>query len=152
MAWFEKGKVKKTAYQEKKHVSQMTGKEKKYIKDLLKQNKRSITLSDHAKEQIEKGKVDFRMKYVKPMMKDLKNSLLEYNHKTNGKDVFARRILLRSSNSYMTTVDGKNVFVNLCVVLDLKTMQVVTAYNNDSKDNHSEINMNRYTKELTIIR
>lgn len=151
MVWFEKGNVKKTAYQQKKHVSQMTTKELKYLFEKVKENKRSLTPSNHLKEQIEKGKVSFKMNMVKPMLMDLRRTIIEYNHKTNGKDVFARRVVLRSSNSYIANVEGKNVAVNLIVVIDIKTMEIVTAYNNAVSDNHNEINMNRYKKDLTII-
>jgi hypothetical protein len=54
------------------------------------------------------------------------------------------RVLLRSEKAFY------NNKYNLCMVVDLKSRNIVTAYLNNKNDNHETINSNRYTNDFIV--
>ena len=61
------------------------------------------------------------------------------------------RILLRNNKIKYRYIDGMREATNLCLVIDISQLSVVTSYLNISEDNHNNINWDRYTDTLDII-
>ena len=66
--------------------------------------------------------------------------IIEYHRKT----AFNHRILIRGKQ----TIRGNNP----CVVLDIFTGEVVTTFFNKEEDNHSSLDLEKYTSNLDIIK
>lgn len=141
-AEFKKGQIFKTKGQVKKHYTQCTKTELAYLEILLK-SLGSLKLSSHAK----KKDITINMDDIKKALKDnnLKNTIIEYNE-TNGD----KRVLIRSKERYLTNVNNQLVYCNLCFVVSLIKKEVITAYYNSTKDNHDNVDLRRYNKNLQI--
>lgn len=142
-AEFKKGQISKTKGQVKKHYTQCTKTELQYLEIILK-SLGCIKLSTHAK----KKNITINIDDIKKALKDinLKDNIIEYNE-TNGD----KRVLVRSKEVYPTNVEGVTIYCNLCFVISLLKKEVVTAYYNSTKDNHDNIDLRRYNKNLKIF-
>lgn len=143
-AVYKHGLVSVTEAQEKKHVSQMTKSEIRAIKNkLYSMNISKTRMSRHLTDKLDSGEITI---YKKQMVRLLLNfELIEYN-KTRGQS----RVLLRGLNEEDTIVDGVIKKSNLCIVWNLDTNNIVTAYWNCTNDNHNTIDFRRYNANLKI--
>jgi len=137
---FQKGLVKTTKGQVKKHASQFTAKEvkqvykaKERIQDLW--LKRGIKMGLHLQDKIRNGETKFSYKMTMETM--LHSSIVEYNK--TGSD---KRILIRSHISNEGNVQ--------CIVLSLLSGKVITSYLNKASDRHNTLDLRRYDKNLKI--
>ena len=143
----EKGRVKQTENQLKKHITQMSADEISFLKRRLKQVYTSYKWSPHFASSSRL----FNMMTIERLLRtpDIENCIIEYNQRDNDK-----RVLLRSefSSNVMLEKDGVNYLTdaNLCIVIDIFTGEIITAYWNEVGDNHSNVNMKRYTADLQI--
>lgn len=147
---FQKGKVTNTFGQMKKHVSQMNQKEVKAIRNhistMVKDNPYQFKPDEHLIIQIKKGKVVFEATAVVEILKGHYN-LIEYNYKPHTGE---RRCLLRGTKSKVIEENGRKVPSNLCLVVDVDSGKLVTAWWNAVNDNHRNVNMNRYDETLEV--
>lgn len=138
----KRGFVSETSNQRKMHVSAMTDEEVEliysYMQVSLEINKPK--LARHLERKISSGEIKLSKEQLADTLGDAHN-LVEFN--TDGYSV---RGLYRSKEPYWVTLDDRFVIANLCVVVDLDTLTVITAYYNSVNDGHSTINMNRYTE------
>ena len=72
-------------------------------------------------------------------------SIIEYNV-TNG----TPRLLLRSLSQENIMIDNKYQYTNLCIVIDLLSFRIVTAYHNLVNDFHDDIDYNRYDENMKV--
>lgn len=61
---------------------------------------------------------------------------------TTGKDI---RYLLRGTDSFYCRLSGEVHLVNLCIVVSTNKQLIVTAYLNKCTDNHSTLDLKRYS-------
>lgn len=142
-----KGKVKRTYRQEKKHFTQFSQEELTYLEGEIRKLKKIIP-SWHLteKKDILVKKSDI-LKVINDS--DIKSLIIEYNEtsKSTGVD---KRVVLRSRESYSVYIDNNMIESNLCFVLSILEGEVITAYYNDINDNHDSIDWLRYNKDLKI--
>lgn len=141
------GQVKKTNNQIKKHVSQMSFIELNNVMNFFKNEtvKHDITLSNHLKDKVMNGEVVLNTPILANIFDNVNQSIVEYNV-TNDKP----RLLLRSSSQENIMIDDKYQYTNLCVVIDLLSFGIVTAYHNLANDYHAEIDYNRYNENMKV--
>lgn len=143
----QRGKIKKTENQMKKHISQMTPHETAFIAKRLKKVYSNYRWHPHFSNSSRL----FNMMTVERLLisPNITDCIIEYNQR--GDD---RRVLLRSTFSSNVTLekDGKSfeADANLCLVIDIYTGVIVTAYWNEVNDHHDNVNMKRYTADLRI--
>ena len=137
------GWVKKTPNQVKKHYTQFTTEEQARLEEIVEQiNLNKIWSSKHLKT---KDSVTYNFNDVKDVVLD--NKIIEYNITKKNKNTYDKRIVLRGNKSIITN-KGK---MNLCIVVSLKNMAIVTLYYNSSVFNtHAKVDMNRYCSDLKI--
>lgn len=141
------GQVKKTNNQTKKHISQMSLIELNSIVEFFKNEttKHDITLSNHLKEKIMNNEVVLNTPMLENIFDSFNNSIIEYNV-TNDRP----RLLLRSLTQENILIDDQYQNTNLCIVIDLLSFRIITAYHNLANDYHSEIDYNRYDENMKI--
>ncbi|UYB00594.1 hypothetical protein OLACOIGA_00032 [Enterococcus phage vB_Efa29212_2e] len=137
---FQKGTVKRTQGQVKKHASHFTPNEVKQLykaKDRVKDLwlKRGIKIGFHLQDKIRNGETKFSYEITMKTM--LNSTIVEYNE--TGAD---KRILLRSHISHNGNVQ--------CIVISLISGKVITSYLNDVYDRHKTLDPRRYDKNLKI--
>lgn len=143
----QRGHVKRTKDQIKKHVSQMTQDEILFLKRRVKMISGSYKWGKHF---LESGRL-FNMLTIERLLNspNIEECIIEYNQRDKDK-----RVLLRSSFSSNVSLEKNGVTymadANLCIVVDIFTGEVVTAYWNEVGDNHNNVNMGRYNAELKI--
>lgn len=137
------GWVKKTNNQIKKHYSQFTKEEYKRLREVVNNiDTRQMWSSVHLKT---KKAITYSFEDVKNVMLD--NNIIEYNLTKKNANTYDKRIVLRGKKEIITD-KGR---MNLCVVLSLKNMAIVTLYYNSSVvDTHQHLNMSRYNSNLKI--
>lgn len=147
----ELGVVKETVGQRKKHVSMMSKAELNYLSNRVRILSNKWELTSHFLKNNRVVKDEFIHALLKDASKDL---IVEYNEKTTKYGV-NKRVLLRSSFAVPVLLEIKGiqdfVFANLCVVVDIKTGDVVTAYWNRVSDNHQTIQLSRYDETLRVF-
>lgn len=152
---YNKGYVKRTNGQIKKHRIQMTDEEILYIdKKIKSMDINSIYLSEHARN----NNVVATIGQIKETLLNdsLKDFVVEYNE-TPFKGNIEHRVLLRDNKSIMVIYNEgmENQFCelsNLCFVLCMDNGKIVTTYYNIINDSHKTLNLNRYDKNLKIIK
>lgn len=139
-------RVKQTKSQTKKHYKQFTPDEKSILASVVKSirsHSDNLQLSNHTKNHIP----FFSLKLASQVLESC--YIIEFNltvkHGTE-----SPRVLLRSKKVLPIIVDGKVENANVCMVLDIKSNQIITAYLNTCSDKHSTIHMDRYTDDLDI--
>lgn len=149
----QRGRVKRTNGQVKKHVKQMSGSEIQFLARRLKLVSGSYKFSSH----FLKSERLFNMLTIERLLNspDIKDCIIEYNETPSSKKgVVGKRVLLRSTFSRKVLLEkkGKELLTeaNLCMVIDIYTGEIVTAYWNEAGDNHHNIDMRRYNEQLTI--
>jgi hypothetical protein len=115
----------------RKLYNDMTSREKTEIHNKLKGRQFNIT-SHTIKRQKEKIITDDE---IQRAISDCK--IIEYHYKDGN------RVLIRGRKS-----EGK---YNICVVLDLDKNKVITAYDNESTDNHITLNTSKYISYINIL-
>ena len=143
-----KGLVKKTYKQEKKHYTQLSEEELSYLEDSIYSLGR-ITPSWHL---VEKNNLLIKKNDILKILKDpnIKDLIVEYNVTSSSKNV-DKRVLLRSRDVYMVDIDKSATECNLCFVISIIKGEVVTAYYNEIDDDHKTIDWNRYNKDLKVF-
>lgn len=143
-----KGFVKRTFNQKKKHYTQLSEDELNYLENKLKGLK-NIRPSWHL---VEKKDILVKRLDIFNVIKDsnLKELIIEYNVtlSRNGAD---KRVLLRSRDIYNVNIGDKNLKCNLCFVISISRGEIITAYYNSAEDNHDTINWERYDKDLKVM-
>lgn len=143
---FQKGTVKKTQGQVKKHASQCNTKELDQLENALNRVqdlwlKRGIKTGFHLQDKIINGETEFS--YKRAMETMLNPVIVEYNE--TGKD---RRILIRSKVGHVgKTIDD---VVVQCLVVSLLSGKIITSYLNKASDRHETLDLRRYNKNLKI--
>lgn len=143
----KRGTVKTTENQVKKHISQMTPEETAFIAKRLKLVYANYKWHPHF---LNSSRL-FNMMTVERLLisPNIQECIIEYNQRGND-----RRVLLRSTFSSVVTLekDGASfeADANLCLVIDIYTGVIVTAYWNEANDHHDNVNMKRYNAELKI--
>lgn len=143
----QRGRVKTTQNQIKKHITQMTPHETAFIAKRLKKVYSNYKWHPHFSDSSRL----FNMMTIERLLlsPNITDCIIEYNQR--GDD---RRVLLRSTFSSNVTLekDGKRfeADANLCIVIDIYTGVIITAYWNEVTDHHDTVNMNRYTADLRI--
>lgn len=117
----------------RKHISQMHPAEIAALQILIKGNFR---LSRHCIEKMKERRI--RTESIKHTI--LEGNIIEY-HLVNGRQ---SRVLLRSR----VPIRGQVT----CVVVDIGTNYVVTAYKNWVTDKHKNLNMEEYDENLNILK
>lgn len=141
------GQVKKTNNQIKKHVSQMSFIELNHIVSFFKNEtaKHDITLSYHLRDKVMNGEVVLNTPMLANIFDNVNQSIIEYNV-TNG----TPRLLLRSLSQENIMIDNQYQNTNLCIVIDLLSFRIVTAYHNLANDYHAKINYDRYDENMKV--
>lgn len=84
-------------------------------------------------------------------------NIIEYNERMF-EDWTDKRVLIRSNEGYEVQIINKKAEIvntekcNICLAASLIENKIVTAYWNLSSDNHLNVNMNKYNKDLKIIK
>ena len=141
------GKIKKTDNQVKKHISQMSFSELHNVVNFFKNYtaKNDITLTNHLKNKIINGEVVLNTNMLANIMDNVSQSIVEYNV-TDDKP----RLLLRSLKQEIILIDDKYQNTNLCIVVDLLTFKIITAYHNLADDNHDDFDLSRYDENMKV--
>lgn len=138
------GRVKRTANQRKKLYTQFTNSEMKLLRSKVsKINTNNIKLSRHL---INKKAITYSMNDIKNTIKNC--DIIEYNVTKNRDNYYDKRVVLRGKDVIAT---DKGI-MNLCVVVSLKTNDIITVYYNTALDRvHHSVYMDRYDANLKII-
>lgn len=150
-AKYNKGVIKKTENQVKKHIKQMNKFELRYLRNKV-ENLPNIYFTNHA---LTNG-VDVTIEQIKNAINGY-NFIIEYNETINQNGKVDRRVLMRSSTIYNVDfhkTDGSVIKgnANLCFVISIDTGYIITTYYNFINDEHKTIDMRRYDKTLKIIK
>ena len=150
---YNRGLIKRTKKQMKKHITQMTDEEILFLEVSLKKIGK-LSYSYHVLNK----DISFNKADIEKILKEdnLKNCIIEYNE-TYTQDGLDRRVLLRGTDvkDVLYTKDNGEMFnalSNLCVVISLVKHRVVTCYWNLANDNHDTIKWDRYNSDLKIIK
>ena len=149
-------KPRTTKQQIRKHYSQMSKIEKDYLLKSLKKlplNKTKISthLIKKLNFQVNKDILIYSIENC-----GLEN-IIEYNERMF-EGWTDKRVLIRSNEDYEVQIINKKTEIvntekcNICLVVSLIENKIVTAYWNLSSDNHLNVNMNKYNKDLKIIK
>lgn len=152
---YNKGYVKKTNGQVKKHRVQMTDTEIDYLNEKIKSMiDKDIYFSRHAQN----NGITATLEQVIDVLnrESIKDYIVEYNE-TPFKGVIEHRVLIRDSKRVMVKYnEGKDnefsALSNLCFVLCIDNGKIVTTYYNVDNDSHDTLNLYRYDKNLKIIK
>lgn len=137
----KRGYISKTKNQRKMHYTQLSSQNLADLYEALVANAKSATpkMSRHLSYKIARGEISFtREQFLSAI--STPNNIIEVNV-TKGK----LRLLFRSSKAYLVTLNSKEVLANLCVVIDLDTLDIITAYYNSTSDTHDTLIADRYT-------
>lgn len=137
----KRGYVSRKEGQKKMHVKDMTKAEIYMINTYLLTSTVNAkpSLSYHLSQKIVSGEIKFTETQLVETLANPMN-LVELNTQDAGVGA-----LYRSDKDYEVMLDGKVQLSNLCVVINLDTLYIVTAYYNSTLDNHDTINSDRYT-------
>lgn len=153
-ATINKGQVKKTKAQQKKHVSQMTPEEVNYLQAYamngLKRNKR-LQVSAHTINKMIDNHTYCDTNEAKRCLQDLRNTIVEYSVKKYANNYRNKRVTVRSKDITMVEMKNETIPCNICYVIDIDKSRIITTFVNKVSDTHDSINMKRYNKDLKII-
>lgn len=143
-----KGHVKITFNQKKKHYTQMSAEELAFLKLQIHKIKH-LKSSWHLKN---KNHIKYDIKDIWKVINDenIEKRIIEFN-KTHTKRMIDKRVLLRSKEVYPVNINGKIIDCNLCFVISLINHKLITVYYNESSDYHDTIDWKRYDKNLKIV-
>lgn len=147
-----KGLIKKTDNQVKKHISQMSLSEVERLEKRLKKiNINKVTYSHH----LHNKDISFYNECLTEILQDINaREIIEYNQTTMRNGRVDNRVLLReaSGRDALLKDNGSTVKkkANLCVVISLDTSRIITAYWNSVCDSHKTMDWTRYDKDLKI--
>ena len=150
--YFERGRVKITEGQIKKHRTQMSEQELTYIKQVLGPIP-ELKVSEHLERRRKEGKCDFQWtSLAKTLLFQFEEAIIEFNQVFNlDGSVRGRRVLFRAKHVELAEIKGRGLVpCNLCFVVDIDCKSIITAYYNAVTDNHSSINWKRYDASLSI--
>lgn len=135
----------------RKHVSQMTIADKHYLLDQFAENwshHPKLHKSQHLIDEYKKGNRFFNFKIAEHTIRHFYECIVEYNEVFVNGYMQSRRVLLRSTQ--VTKHKGK--YVNMCFVIDIDTLTVVTSFPCAVNDNHKTLRKELYTETLNIIK
>lgn len=150
--YFERGRVKITEGQVKKHRTQMSDQELMYIKREMGPVP-ELTISEHLERRRKEGKCEFQLiSLAKTLLFQFEEAVIEFNQIFNlDGSVRGRRVLFRAKHVELADIKGRGLVpCNLCFVVDIDCKSIVTAYYNAVTDNHANINWMRYDASLSI--
>ena len=110
------------------------------LKDLCNHLSTIKRLSHHLQRKIHAKRVCVPYKALKAITKLNHYKVIEIN--ITGNDI---RYLLRGTDSFYCKLSGKVEQVNLCIVVSTRSHLIVTAYLNKCTDNHSTLELKRYS-------
>lgn len=137
--------------QRKKHVSSMAIAEKRYLLNQFAESwsqHPKLTLSNHLREMMKTKDRFFNHRIAVDTFQHFYECLVEYNEKEGLGGQLQRRVLLRSK--LVTKHNGK--YVNMCFVVDIDTLVVVTSYPCAVNDSHKTLRQELYTPDLELIK
>lgn len=150
---YNKGVIKRTPNQVKKHVTQMSKEEIVFLEKAV----HSIVSKVHFSQHFKTNRVACSESYIKELLsKDLSEMIIEYNE-TPSKNKVDKRVLIRDKDLQEVlflseTTEEFTETANLCIVVSILTGSVITAYWNLSSDNHKTMDWRRYNSKLEIIK
>lgn len=136
----KRGYISKTQNQYKLHYMQLSNQNLSDLYEALVSNAKYATpkMSRHLSYKIARGEISFTKEQVLSAISTPSN-IVEVNV-TKGR----LRLLFRSSRAYLVTLNDKEVLANLCVVIALDTLDIITAYYNSTSDTHDTLIADRY--------
>lgn len=147
-ATFKTGQVSRTAGQRKWLAAQMSREERERLADTYDESVvrsgKKVFMSRHLKDKIARGELSVPQDVVEETLATFSESFIEYNvTERNGRE--SRRVLLRNYGVVREVrVKGRTCPANLCIVIDMDSCCMVTAYWNALNDRHATLNSNRY--------
>lgn len=148
VATYKRGQVSRTQGQRKWLAAELSDEDREslardYDESVIYSNK-VVYMSRHLKDKVARGELSVPQDVVEETLRDFTGSFIEYNVTERGGRQ-SRRVLLRNNDiSRKVSVRGKVQDANLCLVLDIDTCCMVTAYWNAADDHHDTLNRNRY--------
>lgn len=149
VATYKRGQVSRTDNQRKWLAAEMSRDEREnlardYDESVICSNK-VVYMSRHLKKKIEDGELSVPQDVVEETLRTFADSFVEYSLTTMRNGQQSRRVLLRNNNiTRRVRVKGQEQDANLCIVLDIDTCCMVTAYWNAANDQHDTLNRSRY--------
>lgn len=144
----KKGTIRTTTGQQKKYITQF--KDDDYQRCIIAINNmlhQRIYASYHLRK---KSTVSYNMKDICSVLKSGEFDIIEYNY-VQYPDHRDNRIVVKSWNSYLVEIDGKEQDCNMVFVLSVSNHQIVTLWYNSIDDDHDTLNMNRYDKNIEVV-
>lgn len=148
VATYKRGQVSRTRNQRKWLAAEMDADDrsqiaKDYTDSVLNSNK-VVFKSRHLREKERRGELSVPDDVVRETLRAFDKSFIEYSE-TRKRDGVSRRVLLRNNDvARKVRVRGREQDANLCIVVDVDTCCLVTAYWNAANDHHSNLNRSRY--------
>lgn len=134
--------VKETPNQIKKHISQFTETEFHVLNAFVNEICGSkVLLTSHSKTKIP----FLNQEIVDETLADC--DVIEFNV-TNSRP----RLLVRSNKQLAVIVEGEHTQANVCIVIDMWNLAVVTSYLNKCDDFHKQLVQSRYDENLDVIK
>lgn len=144
----KKGTIRTTTGQQKKYITQFKGDDYQRciiaINNMLHQR---IYASYHLRK---KSTVSYNMKDICSVLKSGEFDIIEYNY-VQYPDHRDNRIVVKSWNSYLVEIDGKEQDCNMVFVLSVSNHQIVTLWYNSIDDDHDTLNISRYDKNIEVV-
>lgn len=148
VATYKRGQVSRTKGQRKWLAAEMSDDDRTqlahdYDESVVYSNK-IVYMSGHLRDKIARGELSVPQDVVEQTLHSFSDSFIEYSvTERNGNQ--SRRVLLRNNDIIrQVNVRGQVQDANLCLVLDIDTCCMVTAYWNAANDHHDTLNRNRY--------
>ena len=135
-------RVKTTKNQTKKHVSQFTSQEHFILSTLISTiDAKQVNITNHAKNHIPFLSRSIIAQTIAAF------DVIEFNI-TNE----SPRVLIRSKKQLNIIAEQGYERANVCIVISISDMSVVTAYLNCIGDSHDTLDMNRYDSTIDIVK
>lgn len=107
-------------------------------------------MSTHLQQKIAQGELTFDNDVIESALDDFEASLVEYNETPVFGGIIEHRVLLRPPSFvrdiYLSSSDT-TVPSNLCFVICIDNLKIITAYWNAVDDQHSTLRKSRYTRK-----
>ena len=153
----EMGRIKTTKNQQKKHYLQMGNSEKQYLKNKIDNiDLTKITISNHLLIKNSRNQTNYNKDDIIQTLQNKNYNIIEYNEVEGEKNDC--RVLVRSIATSLIEFTDKNTLnktkekANICFVISLINLRIITAYWNKESDNHKNIVWSRYNNNLEIIK
>lgn len=150
VATYKRGQVSRTKNQRKWLAAELSDEDRTqlardYDESVLCSNK-VVYMSGHLRDKVARGELSVPQDVVEETLRNFADSFIEYNvTERNGQQ--SRRVLLRNNSvRRQVNVRGREQEANLCLVLDIDTCCMITAYWNAADDHHDTLNYNRYER------